>query len=374
MQKQWISGRSVVRGFLVGAVSLSLMACGSDEDERSDAEMEVGGTISQAMEWEGDVTVTESVTLKAPISIKPCTTIHVASGASIYVDEGGSLVSVGEEDCPIVFRSAKSSPGKGDWNQIVIYKEALNENAFEHTHIFHANGEGGEDGALFLDDGGTTTVEVKNVRFEEIRGNGVYVGRPTNLKSFSDVHFKNVGGTAIIMGQNEVDKLENITAEGVGKAWIEIMDLNSKVTRDAAWKKLSLPYYVNGMTIEAKLELAAGTQMLMAAGSAINVQAGGTLLTEGVEADPVVFQSFKGDPAEGDWYGIRVYADSSNDSELNHTVIRHGGLSDNEGAMYVQEDARITLNDVVFEANKICDVSQYGEVVAENTSFVACDI
>lgn len=315
--------------------------------------------------------MTESVTLNAKVTIKPCTTIQMTSGASIYVADNGSLRSIGEEDCPVVFRSAKAVPSKGDWGQIALYKESLEDNAFHYTHFLHADGSRFEDGALFLDDGGRTTVDVKNVRFEQIGGNAVFLGQ-ANLKSFTDVHMQDVDGTAIIMGQTEVEKLENTTAEDVAHAWIEILDLNTKVTSDVTWKKLPIPYYVKGLTIEAKLEIAAGVQLLMDAESSIAIQAGGSLHTAGVAADPVVIESFKDAPAPGDWHGVLVYATSSNDSELNHTVIRHGGFSVDAGAMFVEVDAQITLNSVVFEDNKDCDIERRGDVVASDTTFVDC--
>ena len=46
----------------------------------------------------------------------------------------------------------------------------------------------------------------------------------------------------------------------------------------------------------------------------------GSLEALGTEASPIVFTSSSANPAKGDWYGIRVVTDASNESIARHNL------------------------------------------------------
>ncbi len=350
-------GKNVCAGLMV----LSLVACGSEEQERdnnsnvnnvnneqpSDVVMDWEGPVEQPTLWEGSVTVLGNVPVSSKLTIKPCTTVYMSAGTRIDIQDSGSIHSVGTEKCPITFRSAKTSPEAGDWDQLAIDETASSDSVFEYTSILHGGG-GGDWGALYVDGG--ATVAVRNGRFESIAGIGTYLADGARLKAFSDVHFQGTGKAPIFMDMNLAGHLENITGEELGESWIALS--NSGVESSAVWKKQGLPYNVTWgySNIKASLTIEAGTTVLMSPGTSLHVVDGGAIKSQGTAEEPIVFTSAKDSPEAGDWDRIEIDASASTDSVFEHTQIMHGGGSGDWGVLFVDGGATVTVRDARFES------------------------
>lgn len=370
--KKWFWGSSAARVVLIGMIALSLVACGGEEKERNNGDTgtqqdtglnqdedtgvggdtgnsdvkEVEGTISQPEEWEGKVTVTGYLSIEAAVTIKPCTTIYVAEGVSIAVQDSGSIQAAGTADCPVTIRSIKEDGAKGDWGYVEIYASASKTSSFEYTNFLHGGGAG-DYGVLYVEDGAKVTV--RNARFESISGNGVVLKNNAVLGAFSNVHFKDIGKAPLEMDMNLAGQLEGITGEDLGENWISLS--GNGVKRDAVWKKFELPYYVSAYaSIVKELKVEAGTHLLMAPGVSVDVRDGGAFKAQGKEGEEVVIRSSKAMPEAGDWGYVEIYASASKDSLFEHTHFLNGGGSGDYGALYVESGAKVTVRNARFES------------------------
>jgi hypothetical protein len=97
----------------------------------------------------------------------------------------------------------------------------------------------------------------------------------------------------------------------------------------------------------AVLTIAPGTTVAVAAGGSLSTLPSGDLVAAGTAAAPILFRSLLPTGSPGDWASVAVHA--SDNSELHHVTIRHGGAGTFEAALYVDAPLRaleqITVED-----------------------------
>lgn len=105
---------------------------------------------------------------------------------------------------------------------------------------------------------------------------------------------------------------------------------NSGIVTSQTWNKLDVPYYLSstgaGYYVYGSLNISAGTELIFASGTQMNVRQDGSLTAIGDAANPVIFRGEQATP--GYWQGIEFVFSSSVDNVLDHVQITHGGGGD----------------------------------------------
>ncbi|RAL23014.1 hypothetical protein DL240_08995 [Lujinxingia litoralis] len=329
--------------------------------------VELSGDISADRTVGGDVFITSSLTVHAKLSFEACSTVKIASGAVITVENGGAIEAIGEADCPVVIESASANPSAGDWERIDIYASADNANRFEHAVIRHGDGEG--YGMIWVEEG--AQISLSDVALQESAYAAIQINGDARVDAFSNVSFKDIGGPLVSVSGERAHTLEPFAASGTNpQAYVAVM--NGDMKQDVSWKALGVPYVMQSQALMADLTLEAGVTLQFEGGGYLRVSEGGQLRAMGSAELPVVIESAKSNPAAGDWATIEIYGDADNGSRFQHTTVRHGG-GDGYGAIWLEAGATIELEDVTFSDNQGCDIDALGTVNATNADFVTCD-
>jgi hypothetical protein len=329
---------------------------------------ERSGTIEQDVSWSGTNIIENGLEVNAVVTLEACTTLEIGSGAIIHIRNGGAIVANGTADCPVTFTSSQSTPVAGDWERFDLWSSSSNETSFTHT-IFEYGGDGDTTwGMLWIEDGARAAMS--DVTFRHSPGRAAYFEPGAEIVDFTNVSFENLGREALHIGANEVGSLSPVTA---GDDVLPIEVVNATLTDDQTWQALGLPYLLSGgLEINAELQVAAGVELLMGSTSVVQVRTGGAVVTNGEDGNPVVIKSAKSSPAAGDWSRFDIWASTSNNNSFTWTEIMHGGSDTVFGAVWVEDGASLSLNDVTFADNDGCDVYDEGSVDATNSDYGSC--
>jgi hypothetical protein len=301
-----------------------------------------GGTITSPTTWDGKYLINDSITIDTNITIAKCSVIRVASNVTITVGDNGSIKSIGTADCPVKFTSSKAIQGKGDWQGFDIYNSSATDSEFTYTIFEYAGRE--NYGAMWVQS--NAHVKLSNSVFSNIKGDGIDFQEGAVINQFTGNTFKNVELYPIKIAPEQVKSLNPIVTENNDLNTVFVY--NGSVTSLGTWKNLSIPYEMESINLNAPITIEAGTVFYMKQGSTITVDTEGSIKSIGTVENPVVFTSVKTSPAKGDWVGFEFYETSSNDNEFNNTIIEYAGSFNNYGAIWVQSQADIEINNTEF--------------------------
>jgi hypothetical protein len=296
----------------------------------------------------------------ATLTIEPCTTIQVDT--KIRIETDGNIVAIGEPDCPITFTSAEDEPIAGDWEYLDITARADNGNAFEHV-VFEYGGVD-SDAAVKVNSG----TAFRNVTVRDTTGLGI--GHDAGkLFDFADITFESIPGHPVRLLASDVEVIDGVTTTDVQNDNIWVYGGNISVP--TTWAPQTIPYRLDGsankLNVNAELTIEAGTQLRMSSQGGIRVEDGGSLQVNGVQDNPVVIQSVKEPAAAADWDRIN-FVQNANPSALTWTTIRHGGREGLSAGVIKTDGVAVELNNVTFEDNHECDISDDDAVVTATDS------
>lgn len=117
----------------VGSVILLAAAVAAADD----VALHAGGVIDNDTTWKGRVRVEREVIVAAgaTLTVRPGASVIFRKGAGLVVD--GVLVARGTRETPILFASAESAPGRGDWPGIRL-RGAGRSAVLERCSVRHA--------------------------------------------------------------------------------------------------------------------------------------------------------------------------------------------------------------------------------------------
>ncbi len=125
----------------------------------------------------------------------------------------------------------------------------------------------------------------------------------------------------------------------------EIIIEAGTITSPATWDGR---YLINGsITIDTNITVAKCSVIRMANDATITISDNGSIKSIGTADCHVKFTSSKDVPTKGDWNGFDIYNSSSADSEFTYTIMEYAGQN-NHGAIWVQENGQIKLNNSTF--------------------------
>ncbi|MDP3277199.1 MAG: hypothetical protein Q8Q09_18565 [Deltaproteobacteria bacterium] len=345
------------------ALGASSMGCGgSSAVTIVITESELSGTVM----WNGTYEIRNSLTIRGPLTLAPCTRVRVAADVTISVRDRGSIRALGTAACPVQFESANPTPSAGDWGRIDIYSSASNDTLFQHTRISHGNG--GTYGVVWVED--RATVGMDNVRFVQSRNRSIQVEAEGRVSTFANVSFESVDGELMKVPPVVIASLSPVTTVTTTNPRI-VLD-GSTMTGAAMWRNLGVSLEIPTTAIEAgAVEIAAGSVLRMLPEAVITVRNRGALRMLGTATQPVVIESAKATQAPGDWRRIDFTSTSESTNLLRNTTVRHGGDS-TYGVLWVDTGATLALESTTLSMNSSCDVGGEGTVNMTTSMFMRC--
>ncbi|HRW23041.1 MAG TPA: hypothetical protein P5298_01360 [Spirochaetia bacterium] len=288
-----------------------------------------------ATEFRGDIdvaTVTKAGTynVTAGFYVNDVWTIEAGStfimdpDTWIDVSSSGKIVAVGTSSKPIVFKSSKSVPARGDWNGV-----SDDGNGSSYVYCIFSDADTG------LDINGSLA-RVENCTFRnDTEGLDLYDA--PSMGSLSSNQFESNVDPLIVCGKYDLDDTNTFRDNTHQYVTLD----SGTVTATRSWGVLSVPLYIDaGFRVEAILTIAAGTTLSMGPDTWIDVESSGSLRAVGTEAAPISFVSSKSTPAAGDWYGVTV---DGNGSNLTWCTVSHAGTGvDLNSSSFTLEHSTLT--------------------------------
>jgi hypothetical protein len=347
----------VVSGFICAA-----FGCGSGPVVREHA-----GEISGSQTWTGVHVLTDDVTVTGSLRVEACAEIQVAAGAEVSVQEGGSVKLLGRSGCRVTVTSSKSSPAAGDWESIDIYSSSNNDNQFEYVTVEYGGAEG-DYGMVWVEDGARVAME--EVVLRHSGSNGAYFEQGADIASLTGVQASDVAASALRVAPNDAGAVGDVSSSDGARVRLA----GGTVSESQTWVAPGTPYYVDGdVTVTSDLQVGAGTTLEMGAGTLVEVNDGGTIQLRGANGDRVVVRSAKSSPSPGDWARFDIYESAGSPNSFSYTDIKHAGSDPTYGALWVDENLTVSLDQVLFESNQSCDVYVKGTVNASMADYTACN-
>ena len=308
--------------------------------------------------WAGDGTVhvvPNSINIVAPatVTIQPCATVKIASGAEIDVRgnaAGGTTAKlvanggvVAGDLSPVVFQNTNGDLAP-TWGRLRGFdKNSLVE--LHWTYLFGGGNVGGSQlNAVISMNGSSTlpdpTLKVDNVIVDAPGGAGIY---------FSDAAF--TSDSTVLQVQNTADASVAMPAMALGSIGAAMLgaDADIKVVENAnIFDNLTIATHVpirfktDGVHVgglaptfvpNVTLTLGPGVTLkfqgntgppLVTFGDVGQAQdKNAALVVQGTALEPVLFTSGAATPAPGDWAGL--YLQTSNGSQIDHAIIEYAG-------------------------------------------------
>lgn len=340
-----------LRGCLA-VLTLWLTACPSTEEpspepptpscaEPTGAPVDHQGTVSTAQTWSASSVhvISYNLTLAAPVTVEGCAVVRVAAGASVLVDEGGSLLSVGTADKPVRFEP--SEQGK-PWGQIRL--QAPGKARLSYTTLTGGGASSFLDGTIYLGNStvlpGARLLFVDHVTISNSSSPGVYLAGTTGfIDGSSELTITGAGSTArpepLALNPNALGTLPSghYTGNHLDQIFVSSNIASSSIYylgQDATVKDLGVPYRMDGLqvgdsTTQATLSVEPGVEMRFEPATTLYIYDGKSALSAvGTNEKPVRFTSGKATPAPGDWTGVR-FKESNPKDRLDHVQVLYAG-------------------------------------------------
>jgi hypothetical protein len=299
------------------------------------------------------------------LTIQPGTTIKFEAGASLSVGYYGSatLIANGTVEKPIVFTSVLEGPTAGAWNGIYLYGYNSSNTSIKYCQIKYA---GTNDYGAFNLQGTSCTFSNNTIQFAKKVGINLYdddsyfVEMNNNTISDCGTHAIRISAPQLhTIGTNNI--LTCASGYGVN-TWGA-----SDVTGTKTWKKLTVPYYIDGeVDVDGNLTIEPGTTFKFNGDGSLEFgyYATTTLTANGTAINPIIFTSSAATPSSGAWNGIKFYGYSQQNSSMTYCEIAYAGKSNGQ-ALYI-DGAKIT-----FDHNNIHHSLETAIKLSDNASFVS---
>lgn len=294
--------------------------------------------------------------------------VTIESGARLFFEESagidveaGSLAVTGTEQSPVVFRGVDES--KGYWAGIAFRSNSSkNELAWANVSDAGKKSAGHHFRTYSVLVTGSARVKITDSRISHTGENALVVDDGANIEGFARNQFLGIDGFPIELGANVVGDLDGESSDYAGvagatnaKPWVFVR--NQKVTKTQTWRKLGVPYRINGVVsindASARITVEPGARFEFQEEARLDVEAG-TLVAEGTEQAPIVFTGL--DASKGYWSGLTFQSNSAN--SLDYVEVSYAGASGyNFSHQGIRVAGQLTLKNSTVKENERKGVS-----------------
>lgn len=341
---------------------------GSSAGDCSELILELGSeNLSGEVTWScGVYRVDRRLTIEdGTLTLGPCTTLEMGSGARIEVQFGGQLVAAGSEACPVVLTSQIVNPLPGAWGGLRVYEGGRAN--LEHSVIEYGGGSTAVSGLIEVNEGGELSLERSTLRGSST--GGLTLKQGAQISALDELVITENTEAPIAIDPNLVSSIASVELTGNTLDQIKVSGFNSStavLSQSSTWRDHGVPYRLyTDLEIETNLDqavltLSEGVRLEMNPERYIAVQDNGGLVVSGSATRPVTITSSKGEGAtRGDWEYITFKSGSlGNVNRIEHAVIEYGGAGYWPGVVRVEEEAQLSL-----QSSTIRGSSTWGLVV-----------
>lgn len=279
-----------------------------------------------------DYIVNASVAVNAELEIKPGVVIAFARDTRLEInDNGGIIIAKGDSAKPIRFIGKETT--KGFWAG-VTFRSSSSANTLEYVQVLHAGSKplyATTKAGMAVLGGNRAEVNIKNCLFEQNAGYGLYLEHAVVLGSFEKNNFKDNTEAGILMGAENVKKLDTDSkfTNGNGRNVVEIFasSLPKNATAEVVWKgfKDKTPYRIlENVTSDANWKLLPGVIIEVARAGYISVD-DGYFNAVGTETNKIIIRGAENSAAY--WKGMICYSTSDQNIIENAEVSGGGNIA-----------------------------------------------
>ncbi|MEZ4921610.1 MAG: hypothetical protein R2780_00405 [Crocinitomicaceae bacterium] len=290
------------------------------------------------------VKICSDISISSDLVIQPGAVIIMCAGASIEIENTGSINAVGTAQNPIVIKGEVETPGY--WEGMSIRSNNPN-NKLHYVTIKDAGSYWGWEYAnVYLPS--NAKLELQNSTISNSQDVGLFVDESASLVNFNSNTFSNCV-TGLNLTVKQVDDLDAASTYNSNNTNNYVRVRDAVLTQSVTWKKIGTPYLLNGMYVEADLTIEPGVIIWMEADSYIEVRSTGSLKAVGTSTDQIII---KGRVASaGFWSGIKIGSTNANNKFTYAQIMDGGGYWGYEYAnVYVNGNVEID-NATVSNAN-----------------------
>lgn len=303
-------------------------------------------TVDRVIKKEcGVVPVTGNYSIEgATLILEAGATLAFADGAKLSVGyyEPAKLMVAGTSAEPVTFTSS-GDKAAGVWEGVVLYEKAA-RSSLESLVIEHA---GNKKAALHVE---AQDVTISGATVRSAKAHGIEVAREGSVTMVGST-IADVGPIAMRVTPSAAGGVQaGNTFPADGRVQIDA----GKLQQDTTWANIGTPWLMTGRVQvhgeagrRATLTVAPGAELRFDGDGSIDVgyyEQGG-LVAEGSASAPIVLAAHERQEPGG-WAGLRIYG--KGDARFAHVRFVHGGRKDNEGALLIDDTARVSLQDVTF--------------------------
>lgn len=287
------------------------------------------------------------------LTIEPGVVIAFEQNAGFNFRDESSFIMEGTVNEPILLTGVEQT--KGFWSG--IYTQSTNaDNLLRHVIIDYAGGEAlpshGQKGALGVY-GNNSPITLDYCTIKNSKTKGMIISSAGSIGEDEQKVFL----TNSIFTQNNQPiksdasrlRIYNNTNSFSGNENDYVYLKGGNIFGDATWSKLDVPYLYEGnlKVNDAILTVESGTDIMMTAGSRIEIKEESALIMVGSTQDPITIRGEQ--DVAGYWDTIFINS-SSPLNEIGHIVIKNAGKTTGypNGAVQLYNSKFLHIHDVIF--------------------------
>jgi len=313
---------------MVSAFVLLVVACETGDDESIISSRDLSGTVESPTILEdiiegpgADYYITSKWTLNAAVTINPGVNIMMKSGASIYVNEEGSINAEGTALLPIAIFGEQST--KGYWADIDFDNSNQPANIMKYVFISDG-GNGYGDGLLTVS--GNSQLSMSNCMISNSKKYGLFVvNEEVRIPVFEYNNISQCSDYPIGLYTSQLHFIDSTThfLNNGDNSVIEVT--GNTLSENVIWKNLRVPVLFTGPynNIQGDVTVEAGAVFLMGPEALIRVESEGSFHLNGAIDEPIIIQGKVDSPG---YFASITFDDSNNPlNEMNYVHLANGG-------------------------------------------------
>lgn len=360
-----INLRTSIFIFLIGAITFSISSCTEDDPIITLPTFDVldcgyfnDGT-NRTLTDDPDKAVDYIIDCRAFVSvdlvIEPGVVIEFKDGAGLEIGENGSISAKGTADKPIILTGETKNPGS--WAGLLVDSEST-KNELEYVTISYGGGTAfnSNDNKANLILWAETDIAINNSTFSNSETHGIdFTYNDINLRSFEN-NTLTENQTAAMINAEYMHKMKaNNDFTGNVNDFVQV--ITSDIPEgNITWANINVPYQVaaccfgifRNITIVngSNVEVEAGTTINFETDCGIYIHDGGSFKISGTADKKVTLSGVDG--AAGAWRGLDYNFTQSVRNTIDYAVIQYAGSGDNNAAIYMWADPKVTVTNSEF--------------------------
>lgn len=257
--------------------------------------------------------------INANVTIEPGVRIEMRSGATVSINENGSLNATGTAIRPI--RILGQNDEYGYWNTI-YFKSNNSNNKLKYCNISNGGSAYYAPGMITLTS--NAKVEIQNSIFRKGTDFGISLkDADCKLPNFINNSIDDFKKAPMSIYTEQADFLDNTTDYGTSSVKNYVY-IGGNVTKEITIKKINVPYYVNsGISVnEGNTRIEAGVKLVMGANLAVQTDANGSLTFAGTSTDHCIVT---GDDHSKGWWNTFYIKTNNSQNVFSYTDFSDGG-------------------------------------------------